>query len=109
MNVYDTNAYIKALKETNDPAAAAKMSFRNFKLDNVLAFMCKGKVFDMRERNQIKDRFGDETYGQLSQNMISALARDEQAGQAVDSELQKMSETVGYVIKTKKADPGQEF
>lgn len=81
MNVYDTNSYIKTLKASGDAAFAAKGSFRNFKLDNVLAFMCGGKVYDMREQNQIKDRFGEGVYNELTKNMVSALASDEAAGQ----------------------------
>lgn len=111
MNVYDTNAYIKALNDTGDPEAASKACRRNFKLDNVLAFMCKGKVYDMRERNQIKDRFGEEVYNQLTKNMVAALAKDEKASEDIpelpaDSEGDKSTnETVGWATITKPADP----
>jgi len=81
MNVYDTNVYIKTKKETGDPALAAKSSFRNFKLENVLAFLCGGEVFDMRENNKIKERFGEEVYNSLTKSMVSALERDEAEGE----------------------------
>jgi hypothetical protein len=77
MNVYDTNSYIKIKRESGDAALAAKGSFRNFKLENVLAFLCGGELFDMRDRNQIKERFGEEIYGSLTKSMVSALASDE--------------------------------
>jgi len=84
MNVYDTNSYIKKLKETGDATLAAKGSFRNIRLDNVLAFMCGGKVYDMRERNQALERFGDAVYNSLTKNMVSAMAQETAA---TDTEL----------------------
>lgn len=81
MNVYDTNVYIKTKKETGDPALAAKSSFRNFKLENVLAFLCGGEVFDMRDNNKIKERFGEEVYNSLTKSMVSALEKDEAEGE----------------------------
>jgi len=81
MNVYDTNVYIKTKKETGDPALAAKSSFRNFKLENVLAFLCGGEVFDMRENNKIKERFGEVVYDSLTRSMVSALEKDEAEGE----------------------------
>jgi len=81
MNVYDTNVYIKTKKETGDPALAAKNSFRNFKLENVLAFLCGGEVFDMRENNKIKERFGEVVYDSLTRSMVSALEKDEAEGE----------------------------
>jgi hypothetical protein len=76
---YDVNAYIKAKKETGDDAAAAKQSFRNFKLENVLAFSSGGKVFDMRDENNIAERFGEDVANALTKSMIQALERDSAA------------------------------
>jgi hypothetical protein len=73
---YDVNAYIKAKKETGDDAAAAKQSFRNFKLENVLAFSAGGRVFDMRDENNIVERFGEDVAKALTQTMIQSLERD---------------------------------
>ena len=76
---YDVNAYIKAKRETGDDAAAAKQSFRNFKLENVLAFSAGGKVFDMRDENNIAERFGEDVANALTKSMIQALERDSAA------------------------------
>jgi len=76
---YDVNAYIKAKRETGDDAAAAKQSFRNFKLENVLAFSAGGKVFDMRDENNIVERFGEDVADQLTKTMIQSLERDSAA------------------------------
>lgn len=85
MNVVDTNAYIRALKEfEGDSAAASKKAFRNFKLENVLAFMASGQVFDMREENNILERFGEEVYSQLTKSMVSALSNDERESANLD-------------------------
>lgn len=85
MNVVDTNAYIKALKEfEGDNTAASKKAFRNFKLENVLAFMASGQVFDMREENNILERFGEEVYSQLTKSMVSALSNDERESANLD-------------------------
>lgn len=85
MNVVDTNAYIRALKEfEGDSAAASKKAFRNFKLENVLAFMASGQVFDMREENNILERFGEDVYGQLTKSMVSALSSDEMESAKLD-------------------------
>lgn len=77
MLVYDTNLYIKAYVETGDKEKAAKSSFRNFKLQNVLGFLCGGEFFDMREENHIKERFGEEVYQQLTKNMVYAMKAEE--------------------------------
>ncbi len=77
MNVYDTNSYIKIKRATGDASEAAKGSFRNFRLDNVLALMTGGQLFDMRKENKIMERFGQDIYDSLTKNMISALAMDQ--------------------------------
>lgn len=83
--VVDTNAYIKALKGSNgDKAAAAKKAWRNIKLGEVLAFMASGEVFDMREENNILERYGEEIYSQLTPNMKAALMSDINQSSDVD-------------------------
>jgi hypothetical protein len=76
LNVYDTNLYIKALQETQDQTAAAKVSYRNIKLDTVLAILCNGQIHDFRDRNKIMDIYGETVYNQLTKNMIHALNKD---------------------------------
>lgn len=98
MNVVDTNAYIRAFKEfEGDSAAASKKAFRNFKLENVLAFMASGQVFDMREENNILERFGEEVYGQLTKNMISALSSDEMESAKLDDIVSSSTDDVADI------------
>lgn len=85
MNVVDTNAYIRALKELGgDSSAASKKAFRNFKLENVLAFMASGQVFDMRDENNILEKYGEDVYGQLTKSMVNALSNDERESANLD-------------------------
>ena len=82
MQVIDTNAYIKALRELGgNKEEASKKAFRNFKLENVLGFIANNEFFDMRDINKIKERFGEEIYGQLTKNMVNAMNQDVQSSQ----------------------------
>lgn len=85
MNVVDTNAYIRALKELDgDSSAASKKSFRNFYLENVIAFMASGEFFDMRDKNNILERYGEDVYGQLTKSMKNTLSNDERESANID-------------------------
>ena len=85
--VYDTNVYIKALKATGDPEQAAKESYRRFALDKVLAFLCRGNVYDMREENNIIERYGPEVYEQLTPAMIRSMQADENEADVIEEML----------------------
>jgi len=76
MNVYDTNTYIQLLKSGNDEKQASKGSYRFVKFESVLAFICGGKLYDMRGINNIEERFGIEIYNELSPKMKVVLQRD---------------------------------
>jgi hypothetical protein len=84
---YDVNLYNKALAEYNgDSIKASAKAYRQFFLDNVLAIMSGGKVYDFREKNQIMERFGPEVYNSLSSSMINALKSDIQSAQSESGE-----------------------
>jgi hypothetical protein len=76
--VIDMNVYIKKKRETGDAALAAKMSWRKINLKDVLGFMAGGQFYDLREENQIMERFGEEVHGQLTKSMIKSLEQDNQ-------------------------------
>lgn len=84
--VVDVNAYNKALKSfrqegmDDDEAKenAAKRSWRSVNLKNVLGFMVRGKFVDLREENDILDRFGEEVHDSLTKSMKSSLMKDQQ-------------------------------
>lgn len=83
--VVDMNSYIKKLKELRgmgveeDQAKmeAAKGAFRSINLENVLGFMARGNFIDLRDENEIMDRFGEEVYNSLTKAMKNVLAQDQ--------------------------------
>lgn len=92
LNVYDTNVFIKKKRELGSDDLAAKESFRNINLGNVLAFLTGGELFDMREKNRIKERFGDDVYHSLTKGMVAVMRNDEQS-----SELEtKQNESISH-------------
>jgi hypothetical protein len=84
---YDVNLYNKALVEYNgDTVKASSKAYRQFFLDNVLAIMSGGKVYDFREKNKVMERFGPEVYNSLTSSMINALKNDIQSAQSESGE-----------------------
>ena len=83
--VVDVNSYIKKLKElrgmgVEDEQAkmeAAKGAWRSINLENVLGFMVRGNFIDLRDENEIMDRFGEQVYNSLTKSMKNALAQDQ--------------------------------
>lgn len=73
LRVVDINAYIKTLRETGDKSLAAKGAWRVINLKNVLGFLSGGRFIDLRDENQIIERFGDEIYNSLTKSMINAM------------------------------------
>ncbi len=83
--VVDMNSYIKKLKElrgmgVEDEQAkmeAAKGAWRSINLENVLGFMARGNFIDLRDDNEIMDRFGEQVYNSLTKAMKNTLAQDQ--------------------------------
>jgi len=73
MRVYDTNLYIKNLRGMGDPKKAAGSSYRIITLHEVLGFFHGGKFYDMREKNNIREKYGNNIYSQITKNMLNAL------------------------------------
>lgn len=88
--VVDMNSYIKKLKELRgmgmeDEQAkmeAAKGAWRSINLENVLGFMVRGNFMDLRDENDIMNRFGEEVYNSLTKSMKNALAQDQMGNEA---------------------------
>jgi hypothetical protein len=79
--VYDTNLYIKNLKQFDgDEGMSAAKSYRRFHLNSVLVFVLKGVLYDFREKNKIKERYGDQVYNSLTKGMFNAIKSEENAG-----------------------------
>lgn len=81
--VVDVNAYKREIKrlrgenpEMNDAEVkqmASKGAWRSISLGNVLGFMVGGNFIDLRDENEIMDRFGEGVHGQLTKSMIGAM------------------------------------
>jgi hypothetical protein len=81
--VVDINAYkreLKSLREQNPEmedselkSMASKKAWRSINLTTVLGFMVGGRFIDLRDENQIMDRFGEEVHNSLTRSMVSAM------------------------------------
>lgn len=74
----DINAYIKNKREMGDPEAAARASWRTVSLRDTLGFLAGGHFVDVRDENQIRERFGEEVYNALTPNMVRAAELQQQ-------------------------------
>lgn len=85
--VVDVNAYKRELKNLRnmDPQTdevilkqnAAKKAWRSVNLENVLGFMVGGQFIDLRDENNIRDRFGEDVYNSITRSMVNAMAQQE--------------------------------
>lgn len=82
----DVNAYIKKLKELgNSPNAkeiASNAAWRTIPLEDTLGFLAGGKFFDVREENNIMERYGEEIYNGLTRNMVRAVEAEQAQAEA---------------------------
>lgn len=86
LHVVDVNVYKKALKENGgDRGLAAKMAYRSINLQTVLGFMGSGRFFDLREENNIRERFGEQIYNSLTKTMVNKLAEIDQEAREVEN------------------------
>lgn len=69
----DINVYIKALRDLGDKEAAAKLAWRSVPLQDTLGFLAGGRFYDVREENDILNRFGEEVYNSLTKSMVRAV------------------------------------
>lgn len=75
-NVFDINVYIKLKRQTGSAEEAAKGAWRKIILGNVLGFLAGGHFYDLRQENNIKERFGVEVYNQLTNSMAKAAEKE---------------------------------
>ena len=78
----DINAYIRALRELGDSESAAKISWRTVPLHDTLGFLAGGHFYDVREENEIMERFGEEVYNSLTPNMAKAVEAQQAQAEA---------------------------
>lgn len=73
LTIVDVNTHNRLIKSGMDKEEAAKNSWRKFRLNNVLGFLVGGKFKDLRQENDILERFGQEVYDKLNPAMERAL------------------------------------
>jgi len=79
LTIADLNKYITNLHLFNgNKEWSAKECYRKISLDNVLGFLCGRHFYDMRDENDILNRFGEESYNQLTKGMIGTIAREQE-------------------------------
>ena len=98
--VIDMNIYIKTLRETGSKEVAAKKAWRAINLENVLGFMAKGKFYDLREENNIMERYGEEIYNSLTKSMTHAMEQENAEAEHGVNELNESKQLRRKIIVT---------
>lgn len=73
MRVVDINSYIRDVKGGMSKEEASKKCWRTITLGNVLGFLSGGKFKDLRQENDIAERFGEEVSNQLTKSMVRSM------------------------------------
>jgi hypothetical protein len=86
--VIDINSYKKELKRLRNEnpemdsnemkSMASKGAWRSISLKNVLGFMVSGQFIDLREENEIMERYGEEVHNSLTKSMVNAMNQEVQ-------------------------------
>ena len=86
VRVIDLILYRKTLKtlrvrvaERDDAESkATQQSWKTINLGTVLGFLAGGQFIDLREENDIMERFGEEIYNSLTKGMVKRLEQQHQ-------------------------------
>lgn len=118
--VIDMGAYRKELRDLRaanpemDDAEVKKMAgdkaWRRISLPNVLGFLVGGKFIDLRDENQIMERFGEQVYNSLTPSMIRAVEQQNQVDdEEVEVQEQVPAKPAAVVLPTTKIDNWKGF
>jgi outer membrane protein OmpA-like peptidoglycan-associated protein len=92
--VVDFTLYRKNLRDNGgDKEMAAKSCWRTINLKDVLGFSAGGNFIDLREENDILNRFGETIYGSLTKSMQRAM--DAEQGDAQMGIEEDINEALG--------------
>jgi hypothetical protein len=86
VKVIDLTLYRKILKtlqvrvaeRDNAKSNAAQKSWKTINLGTVLGFLAGGEFIDLREENDIMERFGEDIYNSLTKGMIKKIEEEYQ-------------------------------
>jgi hypothetical protein len=76
LTIVDVNTHNALIRSGMSRREAARKCWRKFRLNNVLGFLVGGKFKDLREENDIMERFGEEVYGEINPAMERALQNE---------------------------------
>ena len=86
--VVDFSLYRKNLEANGgDKEMAAKSCWRTINLKDVLGFSAGGRFIDLRQENDILNRFGETINGSLTKSMQRAIEMELAAAQEADNEM----------------------
>lgn len=100
--VIDINSYKKELKnlraenpfgdENMLKQMASKKAWRTVNLKTVLGFMVGGRFIDLRDENEIRERFGEDVYNSLTRSMIRSMEQDQPVVAQPEPEIPQIGE-----------------
>ena len=76
LTIVDVNTHNALIRSGMSRREAARKCWRKFRLNNVLGFLVGGKFKDLREENDIMERFGEEVYKEINPKMRRALQNE---------------------------------
>jgi len=101
--VVDFTLYRKNLRDNGgDKEMAAKSCWRTINLKDVLGFSAGGNFIDLREENDILNRFGETVYGSLTKSMQRAM--DAEQGDAQMGIEEDINEALGGGLTNARPD-----
>jgi hypothetical protein len=101
--VVDFTLYRKNLRDNGgDKEMAAKSCWRTINLKDVLGFSAGGNFIDLREENDILNRFGETVYGSLTKSMQRAM--DAEQGDAQIGIEEDINEALGGGLTNARPD-----
>jgi len=113
--VVDVNAYKKEIKRIrlenpgmNDSEVkqmASKGAWRAINLKNVLGFMVGGNFIDLRDENEIMDRYGEAVHGQLTKSMIGAMQDQAPVAEPEGDVMEQLPNQQPQTTQVKTANP----
>jgi hypothetical protein len=73
LTIVDVNTHNQLIRSGMSRDEASRKCWRKFRLNNVLGFLVGGKFKDLRQENDILERFGQEIYDKINPKMRRAL------------------------------------
>jgi hypothetical protein len=86
-NLRELRAENPGMDDNEIKKMAGDKAWKRISLPNVLGFLTGGKFIDLRDENQIMERFGEQVYNSLTPSMVRAVEQENQANQGNEEEV----------------------